>query len=75
MLDDVVSFGAMADGTREEYQMLAALSRAKPAPVADNVLALLKALEGHSDGYQVDRLGHSLQVATRALRRDRKSVV
>ena len=35
MLDDVVSFGAMADGTREEYQMLAALSRANPVPVAE----------------------------------------
>ncbi len=68
MLDDVVSFGAMADGTREEYEWLRTLSRANPVPVADNVLALLKALEGHSDGYQVDRLGHSLQVATRAFR-------
>ena len=68
MLADVVRFTAMADGTREEYKMLAAHSRANSAPVADNVLAPLESLEGHNDGYQVDRLGHSLQTATRAFR-------
>ncbi|MFQ5783906.1 MAG: HD domain-containing protein [Alphaproteobacteria bacterium] len=68
MLERTVSFTRMAEGTREEYQMLAANAAAHPVPVADNVLALLEALRGHNDGYRVDRYGHSLQTATRALR-------
>lgn len=51
MLADVVRFTAMADGTREEYPMLAAHSRANSAPVADNVLALLHDIGGlHAPG-------------------------
>lgn len=51
MLADVVRFTAMADGTREEYEMLAAHSRANSAPVADNVLALLHDIGGlHAPG-------------------------
>lgn len=63
-----VDFTAMADGTREEYYMLWAVTAANPIPVADNVLAVLKAAEGHNPGYKICRYQHSLQTATRALR-------
>ena len=68
MIETVVSFTAMADMTREEYEMLAANTAAHPVPVADNVLAMLATLKGYNDGYPVDRYVHSLQTATRALR-------
>ncbi len=69
MPDGTVSFSAMADGTREEYQMLERASLANPVPVADNVLALLKGIEGqHNPGYRISRYEHSLQTATRAFR-------
>lgn len=63
-----VDFTAMADGTRAEYHMLWAAAAADPVPVADNVLALLAANEGHNPGYKICRYQHSLQTATRALR-------
>ena len=63
-----VSFTRMADGTREEYQFLAAQEAALDANLADNVLALLDQLKGPTLGYPVDRYEHSLQTATRAMR-------
>ena len=63
-----VSFTAMADGTREEYHMLRAADLANPVPVADNVLALLRAIEGYNAGYRICRYRHVLQTATRASR-------
>lgn len=66
MQDKTVEFIHMADGTREEYHMLREISAANPVLVADNVMGLLKGLEGERDGYRIDRYQHSLQTATRA---------
>ena len=63
-----VSFTAMADGTKEEYELIAKLEHEYEQGMVDRVLDSLKALRGVQPGYQVDRYEHSLQTATRALR-------
>ena len=63
-----VSFTSMADGTREDYELLDRLEEEFAAGTADRVLAHLRELSGSLSGYQVDRLEHSLQTATRAHR-------
>ena len=63
-----VSFTAMAEGTRDDYELLARFEEEYAAGLADRVLAQLRALAGSLAGYQVDRLEHSLQTATRAYR-------
>lgn len=65
-----VSFTTMAEGTREDYELLARFEEEFAAGLADRVLAQLRALAGSLAGYQVDRLEHSLQTATRAYRDD-----
>ena len=68
MLERTVGFVRMADGTKEDYELLNAVAAEDPVPVADNVLGLLKGLKGHAGGFRVDRYTHSLQTATRAFR-------
>ena len=63
-----MSFTRMADGTREDYELLERLEEEFTAGTADRVLAHLRELSGSLGGYQVDRLEHSLQTATRAHR-------
>ena len=63
-----VSFTSMAEGTREDYELLERLETEFAAETADRVLAELRGLAGSLAGYQVDRLEHSLQTATRAYR-------
>ena len=63
-----VSFTAMADGTKQDYELIAKLESEYHAGTADRVLDSLNALRGVQPGYQVDRYEHSLQTATRALR-------
>jgi len=63
-----VSFIHMADGTREDYQLLARLEDEFTACTGDRVLAHLRELSGSVGGYQIDRLEHSLQSATLAYR-------
>ena len=63
-----VSFTTMAAGTREDYELLARFEEEFAAGLADRVLEQLRALAGSLAGYQVDRLEHSLQTATRAFR-------
>lgn len=58
----------MDQGTAEDYALLGRKCRALRDGVADHALALLAGLEGVSLGYQVDRLTHSLQSASRAHR-------
>lgn len=62
----VVSFTAMAEGTRADYDLLDAHERAYAAALPDRVMKSLEALEGSMGGYQISRLDHSLQSATRA---------
>ena len=58
----------MAAGTREDYELLERLEADFAAGAADRVLEQLRGLAGSLAGYQVDRLEHSLQCATRAHR-------
>ena len=63
-----VSFTSMAAGTREDYELLELLEAQFASGTADRVLDQLRGLAGSLAGYQVDRLEHSLQSATRAYR-------
>ncbi len=63
-----VSFTSMAAGSQEDYDLLDHLESQFAAGTADRVLEQLKGLSGSLAGYQVDRLEHSLQSATRAYR-------
>ena len=73
-----VSFTRMADGTQEEYQFLAGLERDYAKALPDRLLAALRRQgEDSLGGYQVSRLDHALQGASRAYRdgRDEDYVV
>lgn len=63
-----VSFTQMADGTREDYELLDQYAEEHDKTLTDRVLAALLALEGSFGGYKVTRLEHSLQSASRAYR-------
>lgn len=63
-----VQFTQMRDGTAAEYALLHQLEREYIAALPDRVLAGLRALDDGLGGYQVTRLEHSLQAATRAER-------
>ena len=64
-----VSFTEMKDGTREEYEYLTPLFQQHHRQnLADEVLAMLKRLQGPALGYKIDRFQHSLQSASRAQR-------
>ena len=66
---ETVSFIAMKDGTREEYELLARLEKPFLALTAERVLQELRqAGEVTLEGYQITRLQHGLQSATRAMR-------
>ena len=63
-----VNFTQMKDGTREEYEFLAAHEIEYSKDTASRLLKALVSLDESLSGYQVTRLEHSLQSATRAER-------
>ena len=63
-----VSFSRMEDGSMEDYLLLDQLEREQALGTADRVLEQLLRLKDSFSGYKIDRLQHSLQVATRAYR-------
>lgn len=65
---DHVKFTAMKDGDREDYAFLTAHEVAYTKGTADRLLGALESLDEGLSGYQITRLGHSLQSATRAWR-------
>ena len=66
---ETISFTRMDQGTAEEYVFLDRLAEEhRQAHLADNLIGLLKSMQGPTMGYLVDRFEHSLQTATRALR-------
>ncbi len=67
-VNEVVAFTSMAEGTREDYELLERLEAKFAAGTPDRVLEMLRGLAGALAGYQVDRPEHSLQCATRAHR-------
>ena len=63
-----VSFKQMKDGTKEEYEFLTAHEIDHTRHTADRLLTALVELDKSLSGYQITRLGHSVQSATRAWR-------
>ncbi|WP_422372905.1 HD domain-containing protein [Hoeflea sp.] len=63
-----VKFTAMKDGDREDYEFLTRHEIDYASKTAARLLAALVDLDESLSGYQVTRLGHSLQSATRAWR-------
>ena len=74
---ETVSFTAMAEGTKADYDLLARYEHEYMATYPDRLLAALDKLKDAFAGYQVSRYEHSLQSASRALRdgRDEEYVV
>lgn len=64
----VVSFVHMADGTKEDYELLEKLEEQYNETLADRLLEALVGLKDSLSGYQVSRYEHSMQSATRAYR-------
>jgi predicted HD phosphohydrolase len=65
---ETVKFTQMKDGDGEDYVFLAQHETEFAAGVADRLLEAMVDLDTSLSGYQVTRLGHSLQAATRAWR-------
>ncbi len=65
---DKVSFHQMKDGTRADYEFLTDHEVEYTKGTAARLLKALVDLDESLSGYQVTRLGHSLQTATRAWR-------
>lgn len=63
---EAVNFRQMKDGTKAEYEMLSELEANFAKELPDRIMDCLKALEHSLSGYQVSRLAHVLQTATRA---------
>jgi predicted HD phosphohydrolase len=63
---ETVSFTQMKDGTREDYDLLLGLQLQHTAGLSDRLLEALRQLDNGLGGYQLSRLDHSLQTATRA---------
>ena len=61
-----VSFKRMDEGTSQDYAFLNALEDEFVVALPDRLLAALTSLEDSLAGYQISRLEHSLQSATRA---------
>lgn len=71
--DRTVTWTRMAEGTREDYELLIPLYEDHArGELVDNLIGLLGLLRGPKLGYQVDRYTHSLQSASRALRNDER---
>src|SRR5262249_21017176 len=75
-MTDVVSFTRMQDGTAEDYALLDRIEAEELRSFPDRVLGWLLTMKDTA-GYQISRLDHSLQAATRAHRagEDEETVV
>jgi predicted HD phosphohydrolase len=63
-----VDFRQMKHGTADEYRMLNTLEQEFAANLPVRLMHALQRLDSSLEGYQVSRLTHSLQAATRAER-------
>ena len=61
-----VSFTEMKNGTKDDYQLLEKLESQYERKTADRVLKYLASQTTTLEGYQITRLEHALQAATRA---------
>ena len=62
-----VSFNEMKKGTKEDYLLLEEIEKKYERKTADRILKYLASQTTTLEGYQISRLEHSLQTATRAL--------
>ena len=58
----------MKDGSKEDYLLLETHEKKYIEGTADRMIKFMRGLNSTLEGYQVSRLEHSLQTATRALR-------
>lgn len=65
---DQVKFTQMKDGDKQDYAFLTEHEITYTKGTADRLLTALVSLDESLSGYQITRLGHSLQSATRAWR-------
>ena len=65
---DKVSFKEMKKGTKEDYLLLDRHEQKFIKSTADRILNFMSTLNSTLEGYQVSRLEHSLQTATRAFK-------
>ena len=74
---DRATFRSMDQSTKQDWEVIGGRSMEVNAHLADRVLDHLRVLRGENGGFNVDRLEHSLQTATRAYRggRDDEYVV
>ena len=63
-----VSFTEMKHGTKDDYLLLDKHEKKFISKTADRLMNFMKKLDTSLEGYQVSRLEHSLQSATRALK-------
>jgi predicted HD phosphohydrolase len=68
MESETIDFINMADGTRDEYELLERHYRRFADGLPERLMAHLQLLSGDLLGYKIDRFQHSLQTATRAQR-------
>ena len=61
-----VNFTEMKNGTKEDYQLLEKYEKDFERQTADRILKYLASQTSTLEGYQITRLEHSLQTATRA---------
>ena len=62
-----VKFKQMKDGTKEDYLLLDKHEKEFSKKTPERILKYMSGLTSTLEGYQISRLEHSLQSATRAL--------
>lgn len=67
-MHDRATFTAMTEGTEADWQAIVRAGQAHRGEHVDRILGHLKLLDNDYGGFNVDRLEHSLQTATRAFR-------
>ena len=65
------TFSAMTEGTQDDWNAVGAATIEHVVGLPDRILEHLRILGGDFGGFQVDRLTHSLQTATRAANSNR----
>jgi len=64
---ETAKFIQMKDGTKEDYLLLEKHEKKYVEGTADRLIKFMSGLSNTLEGYQITRLEHSLQTATRAL--------
>jgi predicted HD phosphohydrolase len=77
MTQERASFRSMTEGTQEDYQVIAESMMGHITHLPDRIMDHMRLLGGDYGGFNIDRLEHCLQSATRAYRdgRDEEYVV